>query len=171
MPTYQLYSVAGETSSSAATPRQSCPPRSAHPHGATFARCPPRNAASDQPYVHRPFQPDLRPQDSKTGWTHSVETRHVHTSPDFIATYVDITRQRQSLLPQVGFDETRIPAHQISSGSPVIFCTPICPRPEGCRRKRLRPNESASSASWTTSPRPNTSDVRASPSITSTAGT
>jgi hypothetical protein len=27
----------------------------------------------------------------------------VHTSPDFMATYADITRQRQSLLPQVGF--------------------------------------------------------------------
>ena len=28
---------------------------------------------------------------------------YVHTSPDFMATYADITRQRQSLLPQVGF--------------------------------------------------------------------
>jgi integrase len=28
---------------------------------------------------------------------------YVHTSPDFMAAYADITRQRQSLLPQVGF--------------------------------------------------------------------
>ena len=28
---------------------------------------------------------------------------YVHTSPDFMATYAEITRQRQSLLPQVGF--------------------------------------------------------------------
>ena len=25
---------------------------------------------------HRPFQPDIGPQDSKTGWTHSARTRH-----------------------------------------------------------------------------------------------
>ena len=25
---------------------------------------------------HRPFQPDIGPQDSKTGWAHSVGTRH-----------------------------------------------------------------------------------------------
>jgi hypothetical protein len=25
---------------------------------------------------HRPFQPDIGPQDSKTGWTHSAGTRH-----------------------------------------------------------------------------------------------
>ena len=28
---------------------------------------------------------------------------YVHTSPDFMAAYADITRQRHSLLPQVGF--------------------------------------------------------------------
>jgi hypothetical protein len=28
---------------------------------------------------------------------------YVHTSPDFMAAYADITAQRQSLLPQVGF--------------------------------------------------------------------
>jgi hypothetical protein len=28
---------------------------------------------------------------------------YVHTSPDFRAAYADITRQRQNLLPQVGF--------------------------------------------------------------------
>ncbi|WP_165839915.1 hypothetical protein [Mycobacterium montefiorense] len=27
---------------------------------------------------HRPFQPDIGPQDSKTGWTHSAETRQLH---------------------------------------------------------------------------------------------
>ena len=28
---------------------------------------------------------------------------YVHTSPDFMAAYADITAQRQFLLPQVGF--------------------------------------------------------------------
>ena len=39
------------------------------------------------------------------------------------------------------------------------------------RRKRLRPTGSAWSASWTTSPRPSTSDVSTSASITSNAST
>jgi len=41
---------------------------------------PPRNSAYGQPYIHRPFQSDIGPQDSKTGWTHSVGTRHNRTS-------------------------------------------------------------------------------------------
>ena len=45
------------------------------------------------------------------------------------------------------------------------------PKTRDCHRKRLRPTGSAWSASWTTSPRPSTSDVSASASITSTAHT
>ena len=45
-----------------------------------FIEIPPRNAASDQPSCHRPFQPDIGPQDSKTGWTHSWEHATCHFS-------------------------------------------------------------------------------------------
>src|ERR1700694_1223164 len=45
----------------------------------------------------------------------------------------------------------------------------MCPRPEGCHRKRMKHTGSAWNASWTTSPRPSTSDVSASASITSNA--
>src|SRR6478672_8455162 len=33
---------------------------------------------------HRPFQPDIGPQDSKTSWTHSAGTRHRWLGPKYV---------------------------------------------------------------------------------------
>jgi hypothetical protein len=52
------------------------------PRAAACARCPPRNAASDQPCFHRPFQPNIGPQDSKPDWTHSAGARHSPPPPE-----------------------------------------------------------------------------------------
>lgn len=41
---------------------------------------------------HRPFQPDIGPQDSKTAWTHSRGTRHAYrpeTGADVIQSWYD----------------------------------------------------------------------------------
>jgi hypothetical protein len=54
--------------------RRSCLRQPIPPRGATCARCPPRNAASDQPSVHRPFRPAIGPQDSKTVGTDQLDS-------------------------------------------------------------------------------------------------
>ena len=98
---------------------------------------------------------------------------YIHTSPDFLDAYADITQDSQSLLPEVGFgsDATPQPAHRTCSAAPGTTCTPTCPGSGPCHRRRSRPTGSAWNASSVTSPRPSTSNVSTSASTTSTAST
>jgi integrase len=98
---------------------------------------------------------------------------YIHTSPDFMSAYADITSKTQSVLPEVGFesDATPKPATQTSSASPGTTCTPTYPRSSRARRRRSRPTGSAWSASWTTWPFTSTSNASTSALTTSTGST
>ena len=69
-----------------------------------------------------------------------ARTTDVHTSPDFMATYADITRQRQSLLPQVGFDQRdRHPGRYLDffQFAAIHLQRPTCPRPRALSPKTI----------------------------------